>query len=70
MCDGSGPKRPLPLAADTPDGPLGEASFHTHPATATFHEATAIQVRHNEVRLSTNNIFNNFVSEASQLKSN
>lgn len=44
MCDGSGPKRPLPFAADTPDGALGETSFHTHSTTTAVYETTAVQV--------------------------
>lgn len=49
MCDGSGPKRPLPFAADTQDGALGEASFHSHPAPTAIHETTAVQVWHIKV---------------------
>lgn len=51
MCDGSGPKRPLPFAADPPDGALGEESVHSHPATTALHETTAVQVWHNKVSL-------------------
>lgn len=42
MCNGSGTKCPLPFAPDTPDGTLGKASLHTHPAPVTFYEAAAI----------------------------
>lgn len=42
MCDGSGPERPLPFAADPPDGAVGQAGLHTYPAAATLHEKTAV----------------------------
>lgn len=62
MCDGSGPKRPLPFAADPSDGAVGQAGLHTYPAAATLHEKAAIQVRHHEVSLRYRNskLLNNF----------
>lgn len=44
MRDGSGIERPLPVAADAPDGAVGEASIHPHLAPAAFHETAAVQV--------------------------
>lgn len=49
MCDGRGAERPLPVAANAPDGAMGEEGLHTHPPTVAVHETTAIQIRYYQV---------------------
>lgn len=45
MRDGSGSKRPLPVATNTQNGAVGEASFHPHPASASRDAAATVPVR-------------------------
>ncbi|MPC35606.1 hypothetical protein E2C01_029032 [Portunus trituberculatus] len=42
MCDGGGPQRALPLAADPLDGAVGPEGFHPHPATPAGHAAPSV----------------------------
>lgn len=50
MRHSGGAQRTFPVSSNSQDGAVGEAGLHSHLAEATFHEATTVQIRHDEVR--------------------
>lgn len=49
MCDGRGVERSFPVAANAPDGAMGQEGLHTHPAAVAVHETTTVQIRYHQV---------------------
>jgi hypothetical protein len=49
MCNCGGAKCSLPVAADPPDGPLGQAGLRSHPAQAPHHEEASVPARQTDV---------------------
>lgn len=49
MRDGGRAERPLSIAADAPDGAVGEAGLHSHSAEAAGHAASTVSIRDQQV---------------------